>query len=155
MVIDMADGKAKNKDVKKEKKDAKTKEKGAASAPVTKENKEKKKTGGLSRLVRTVKGEKKPEREKLVQLGRDPYDILKFVLMTEKSVRQIELQNKLVFIVDRSSDKDEIKAAASLAFNSPISEVRTVIDQAGRKKAFVRFEQEGAAGEIAIRLGII
>lgn len=155
MVIDMADEKAKNKDVKKEKKDAKTKEKSAASAPAMKENKEKKKAGGLSRLVRAVKGEKKPEREKLVQLGRDPYDILKFVLMTEKSVRQIELENKLVFIVDRSSDKGEIKAAANLAFNSPISEVRTVIDQAGRKKAFVKFEQEGAAGEIAIRLGII
>jgi large subunit ribosomal protein L23 len=114
----------------------------------------------LSRLARAVKGEKKAEakksqQEKALAFSGDPYDVLKFVLMTEKSVRQIELQNKLVFIVDRNSDKSRIKAAAQVAFNSPISEVRTLIDQVGRKKAFIKFAQEGAAGEIAIRLGII
>jgi len=30
-----------------------------------------------------------------------------------------------------------------------------MIDQKGRKRAFVRFGQAGAAGDIAVRLGII
>ncbi len=115
-----------------------------------------KKSSGLSRLAKVVgRKQAQPAAEKTVAFAGDPYDVLKFVLMTEKAVRQIELQNKLVFIVDRKSDKGEIKAAANAAFNSPISEVRTLIDQAGRKKAFIRFSQAGAAGDIAIRLGII
>jgi len=88
-------------------------------------------------------------------LNKDPYDILKFVLMTEKAVRMIEAQNKLVFIVDRRSGKNEVKAAVQLAFNSNIADVETMIDQNGRKKAFVKFAKPGEAGEIAIRLGII
>ncbi|MBI3190562.1 50S ribosomal protein L23 [archaeon] len=85
----------------------------------------------------------------------DPYDVLKFVLMTEKAVRMVELQNKLVFVVDRKADKPTIRLAAEAAFNSKITGVETMIDQSGRKKAFVKFEKPGEAGEIAIRLGII
>ena len=85
----------------------------------------------------------------------DAFDVIKFVLMTEKSVRMVETQNKLVFIVNRSAARDEIKKAVQNAFNSPVMDVKTVIDQAGRKKAFVKFANEGAAGDIAIKLGII
>jgi ribosomal protein L23 len=85
----------------------------------------------------------------------DPYDILKFVLMTEKAVRMVELQNKLVFVVDRKADKPTITSAAESAFGSKVTSVETMIDQSGRKKAFVKFEKPGEAGEIAIRLGII
>lgn len=85
----------------------------------------------------------------------DPFRILRFVLMTEKSVQVIEKQNKLVFIVDRGADKKNIKAAVESAFNAPITGVQTMIDQQGRKKAFVKFRNAGAAGDIAIKLGII
>ena len=85
----------------------------------------------------------------------DPFDVLKFVLMTEKSVQNIEAQNKLVFIVNRKSDKKKIKEAVKNAFEVDVKSVTTTIDQKGRKKAFIKFKEEGAAGEIAIRLGII
>lgn len=101
------------------------------------------------------KATKKETKNELKKLDKDPYDVLRFVLITEKSVRQIELQNKLVFIVERKSKKNEIKLAVQNAFNSPVSRVNTMIDQTGRKKAFVKFAQPGAAGEIAVRLGII
>lgn len=93
-----------------------------------------------------------PEEEKEVQ---DPFDVLRFVLMTEKSIQLIESQNKLVFIVDRRKDKTEIKRAIESAFQSKVQKVNTMIDQLGRKKAFVKFRESGQAGEIAIRLGII
>jgi large subunit ribosomal protein L23 len=85
----------------------------------------------------------------------DPYTILKFVLMTEKCVRMIETENKLVFIVERKSDKPEIKRAFETAFGTKVSEINTVIDQKARKKAFIKLQEPGAAGDIAVRLGII
>lgn len=85
----------------------------------------------------------------------DPFGTLRFVLMTEKAVQMIEAQNKLVFIVNRRSDKKEIKQAIEQAFQSSVKHVNTMIDESGRKKAFVKFREPGQAGEIAIRLGII
>lgn len=85
----------------------------------------------------------------------DPFGTLRFVLMTEKAVQMIETQNKLVFIVNRRSDKKEIKQAIEQAFQSSVKHVNTMIDESGRKKAFVKFKEPGQAGEIAIRLGII
>ncbi|MFH0832686.1 MAG: 50S ribosomal protein L23 [Candidatus Aenigmatarchaeota archaeon] len=85
----------------------------------------------------------------------DAFDVLKFVLMTEKAIQTIEKQNKLIFIVNRKSCKSEIKVAAEAAFKSPVAGVQTIIDQKGRKKAAIRFKDPGAAGDIAIRLGII
>lgn len=85
----------------------------------------------------------------------DPFDVIKFVLMTEKSVRMVELQNKLVFIVNRPAKKPQIKSAIEQAFGSPVMDVSTVVDQSGRKKAFVKFKNAGAAGDIAIKLGVI
>jgi len=106
----------------------------------------------IPRILGRKKAEPAPSA---VVLTRDPYEVLKFVLMTEKAVRQIELQNKLVFIVDRKAKKTEIRAAAQSAFNSPVRSVQTMVDQAGRKKASIRFKNAGAAGDIAVRLGII
>ncbi len=85
----------------------------------------------------------------------NPYDVLRFVLMTEKSVRMIEAENKLVFVVSRRAKQKDIKSAFEAAFESPVSNITTNIDQKGRKKAFIKMKNAGAAGEIAIRLGII
>lgn len=96
------------------------------------------------------------EKEGAAEKGmEDSFGVLRFVLMTEKAVQMIESQNKLVFIVDRRSGKKEIKQAAEAAFQSSVKHVNTMIDQLGRKKAFIKFREPGQAGEIAIRLGII
>ena len=85
----------------------------------------------------------------------DPYKTIKYISMTEKSVQGIEKSNKIVFIVDIKSTKSEIKKSVEVAFESDVKNVRTLVDQKGKKKAFVRFKKDGAAGEIAIKLGII
>lgn len=131
--------KAKEKPAKTEK-PQKKKEKPAKIEKPKKETKQKKEV-------------KLPESD--AKTVADAFNVIKFVLMTEKSVRMVETQNKLVFIVKRDAARDEIKKAVQHAFNSPVFNVKTVIDQAGRKKAFVRFANDGAAGDIAIKLGII
>ncbi|MBI2579194.1 MAG: 50S ribosomal protein L23 [Candidatus Aenigmarchaeota archaeon] len=110
--------------------------------------------GGAGNKTEKAEGSKEVPAVKDVS-AKDSLDTLKFVLMTEKAVQLIETQNKLVFIVDRGSAKNEIKKAAEDVFNTKVNGVTTTIDQEGRKKAFVKFAKEGEAGEIAIRLGII
>ena len=124
-----------------------------------KENVQPKKQEKSEKDIKAVKKEQKPEKKKdekkeLVYEG-DPYEVIKFVLMTEKAIRFIEAQNRLVFVVDRKAGRQEIKKAVESAFQSRISGVNVMIDQKGRKRAFVKFEKPGEAGEIAIRLGII
>ncbi|MBI5061705.1 MAG: 50S ribosomal protein L23 [Candidatus Aenigmarchaeota archaeon] len=107
-----------------------------------------------SRIINALR-RAKPALAMEAKTIEEPFDVLKFVLMTEKSVRMIESENKLVFIVNRRSSKNEIASAFENVFESPVSSVTTVLDQKNRKKAFVKLKNPGAAGEIAIRLGII
>ena len=116
-----------------------------------KEAKKEKKTRGLGALRRKEKN----TAPAIAKADFDPYDVLQFVLMTEKAVRMVELQNKLVFMVEKRTNKKKIRQAVEAAFNSPVAGVQTMFDETGRKKAFVKFRNAGAAGDIAVRLGII
>lgn len=86
---------------------------------------------------------------------QDPFKAVKFVLMTEKSVHSIEKENKMVFVVDIKAGKKTIKDSVETMFNAPVSSVTTAIDQKRRKRAHVKFKESGAAGGIAIKLGIL
>ncbi|MBN2202605.1 MAG: 50S ribosomal protein L23 [Candidatus Aenigmarchaeota archaeon] len=85
----------------------------------------------------------------------DPWTILQYPLLTEKSISRIETENKLVFIVDRKSNKKQVKWATEKAFNVKVIEVRTLIDRKGRKKAWVQLAKEYQAADIATRLGML
>ncbi len=84
-----------------------------------------------------------------------PFTFVKFALMTEKSVQGIEAQNRMVFIIERKATKENVAKEITAMFNTPVKSVRTMFDQDGRKRAFVAFKNAGAAGEVAIKLGII
>ena len=104
--------------------------------------------GTIERQLRKVSREKKRAIE-------DPYKVLDFVLMTEKCVRIIESENKLTFIVNRGASKDEIRRSFQEIFKLNVAGVNVVNDQKNRKKAFIKLKDHGAAGELAVRLGII
>ena len=53
----------------------------------------------------------------------DPYQILKYPLSTEKSIRQIEFENKLVFVVDRKATKPAVKKAVEELFKVKVAAV--------------------------------
>ena len=85
----------------------------------------------------------------------DPWTILLYPLLTEKAIGKIETENKLVFIVDRKSSKKQIQWATEKAFNVKVVNVKTLIDNKGRKKAWVKLSKEYPATEIATRLGML
>jgi large subunit ribosomal protein L23 len=141
----------------KEKEENKAKLEKAAPVAEKKENVKKestKKEKAKTKKEKPVK-EKKEIRKVVIDPKLDPFETIQFVLMTEKCVRMIESQNKLVFIVRRNSGRQMVRKAVENAFQSPVSGVTTMIDQKGRKRAYVKFAQANAAGDIAIRLGIL
>lgn len=81
--------------------------------------------------------------------------IIKYPLSTEKSIRLMESENKLVFVVDEKANKQEIKKAIEELFNVKVEKVNTLNDPKGRKRAFVKFSPETPAIDLATRLGLM
>ena len=46
----------------------------------------------------------------------DPHDIIKYPLSTEKSIRLLEAENKLLFVVDYKATRENIKKAVESMF---------------------------------------
>jgi len=85
----------------------------------------------------------------------DPYKILLYPLVTEKTVGMIEKENKIVFIVDRKADKYQIKEAFEKLFGVKVEKVNTLITRDGKKKAFIKLKKEFKASDVAVKLGIL
>ena len=83
------------------------------------------------------------------------HPIIIYPLSTEKSIRLMESENKLVFIVGLTSNKAQIKEAIEKEFKVKVNNVRTLIDRKGRKKAYIKFSEETPAIDIATQLGLM
>jgi len=75
-------------------------------------------------------------------------------ITTEKTVRIIEIDNTLVFEVNRNSSKDEIKKEFEKMFNVKVIDVRTHI-QKNKKIAYIRLDKKNLAIDVATKLGLI
>jgi len=84
----------------------------------------------------------------------DPYKIVKYPLSTEKSIRLMESQNKLIFVVDIDAEKKMIKNAIEDMFKVKVENVRTYV-RMGEKRAYVKFSNENPAIDIATQLGLM
>jgi large subunit ribosomal protein L23 len=67
----------------------------------------------------------------------------------------IENENKLVFIVDRRANKNDIIEAVKELYEVETESINTSITRNGEKKAFIRLKEGYDASDIAIRLGIL
>ena len=81
--------------------------------------------------------------------------ILKYPLSTEKSIRLMESENKLVFVVDSKANKQEIKKVVEDIFKVKVVAVNTLNDSKGRKRAYVKFSAENPAIDLATKLGLM
>ena len=81
--------------------------------------------------------------------------IIKYPVSTEKSIRMMESDNVLVFIVKKTSDKAEIKKEIEEAFKVKVEGIRTTILPNGRKKAYVKLNRANPAIDVATHLGMI
>ena len=61
----------------------------------------------------------------------------------------------MIFVVDKKSNKKEIKDAVEKVFKAKVTNVKTYISPKGEKKAYVRFSDETPAIDIATQLGLM
>ncbi len=80
---------------------------------------------------------------------------IKYPLSTEKSIRLMESGNKLTFIVDNRSTKQEIKKNVETMFKVKVTAVNTTVGSDGKKKAYVQLSKEHVAMDIATQLGLM
>ena len=86
---------------------------------------------------------------------KDQYKIISHPLATEKAIRLMESENKLIFIVNRKSTKQEVKKAIEQLFKTKVQKINTTITPKGTKKAYIKFSPETPAIDIATELGLI
>lgn len=85
----------------------------------------------------------------------DPYSIILYPVITERSIRLIENENKLTFIVNKKANKIQIRKAIEKLYNVRVESVNTLIDPKGRKKALIKLHPDYKASDIAIKLKIL
>jgi large subunit ribosomal protein L23 len=79
--------------------------------------------------------------------------IILHAYVTEKSMDEMERQNKLEFVVDRRADRAAIRKAVEETYNCKVAKVTVKIVRTG-KIATVRFTKDFSAEDIGGRAGV-
>ncbi|MBU0757260.1 MAG: 50S ribosomal protein L23 [Nanoarchaeota archaeon] len=82
-------------------------------------------------------------------------DVIKYPLSTEKSIRLMESNNTLLFVVDKKANKKEIKEAIEKLYKVKIVKVNTRIGPDASKRAYVTFSDDTPAIDVATQLGLM
>ncbi len=83
------------------------------------------------------------------------HNILKYPLVTEKSVRLLHNENRLLFVVDLNANKKDIKDAFEGQFEMAVDEVNTYITNKGEKRAYIKLKAEHPAMDVMTKLGLM
>ncbi len=83
-----------------------------------------------------------------------PDNVLLYPITTEKAIGMIELENKLLFVVEMRATKPQIKQEVERLFKVKVGSVNTKITPKGVKHAYIRLK-EGKADDIATQLKIV
>jgi large subunit ribosomal protein L23 len=82
-------------------------------------------------------------------------NVIRYPLSTEKSLRLMESENKLIFVVHNKATKADIKQAIEELFKVKVTKVTTHNTTDGTKRAYVKFSDETPAIDVATNLGLM
>jgi len=82
------------------------------------------------------------------------YKTIKYPVSTEKGIKLMETENKLIFVVDNNAAKIDIKKSVESMFNVKVVSINTYINQ-GKKRAYVTISKETPAINVATQMGLI
>lgn len=86
----------------------------------------------------------------------DFWSMVDHPVTTEKAVRLIESENKLIFKLNSLKiTQAEVKKSFEEEFKVKVEKVNTLIDRKGEKRAVIKISPEFPAGDIGVKLGII
>ncbi len=82
------------------------------------------------------------------------FDVILYPVVSEKTIKMIENENKLTFIVHRKTTKKQLKTLFENHFKVKIEKINTLIVKGGKKKAYIKLKKEYNASDLASKLGI-
>ena len=82
-------------------------------------------------------------------------EIIKYPISSEKSIRLMESENKLMFVVSMKANKTQIKKAIEDSFKVKVVQLNTFIGPDGKKRAYVKLSPETPAIDVATKLGLM
>ena len=85
----------------------------------------------------------------------EPEVIIVYPMMSEDTVKLIETENKITFIVRSEATKHDIRRAVEKLYEVKVARVSTLTTPEGKKKAYVKLSPESKASELAVKLGIL
>ena len=88
-------------------------------------------------------------------MAMDPHTLIVRFVLTEKSLRLAERENKITVIVRREATKQQVREAIEKLYGVKVEKVNTLITPEGEKKAYVKLSKEHNAYELLSRLGLI
>ncbi len=87
--------------------------------------------------------------------GADPWKVLNYPQLAEKSMNMVEIENKLVFMVNKKANKQQIKEAIEKQFGVRVIKVNVEVTAKGEKKAYAKLHPDDSAADIASRMGML
>ncbi|MCQ2970723.1 large subunit ribosomal protein L23 [Methanobrevibacter gottschalkii] len=82
------------------------------------------------------------------------YSIIIKPHVTEKTMNLIDQNNVITFVVNRESNKSQIKRAFEELYEEKVAKVNTHITTKGVKVAYIKLVEEEMAEELAVRIGV-
>ena len=80
--------------------------------------------------------------------------VIKHPLVTEKSMNDMDFENKLQFAVRTEASKADVAAAVEEQFDVDVESVNAHVTMDGYKKAIVELTDDHDADEVASRIGV-
>jgi large subunit ribosomal protein L23 len=80
--------------------------------------------------------------------------IIRYPLVTEKAMNEMDFENKLQFVVDLDANKPTIRDAVEARYDVAVEDVNTQVTMEGKKKATVLLAEGDDAQEVASRIGV-
>jgi ribosomal protein uL23 len=85
----------------------------------------------------------------------DPWGVLMYPNLAEKAMNMVEIENKLVFVVRKNANKDQIKDAVEKGFDVTVLKVNVEVTTKGEKRAYIKLSEKDSAADIASRMGML
>ncbi len=104
---------------------------------------------------RKPKTAKPDANTKVVKSSWDEFRVIRNPLVTDMTMKKIEENNTLTFIVDSHATKTQIKRAVYALYKVKTVKVNTLIRPDGAKKAYVRLAAAHDAMEVATKIGVM
>jgi len=90
----------------------------------------------------------KMNEQKALELINNPH-------ITEQAMDMVDDENKVILIVERSANKNQIEDAVEMLFDVTVKKVNTSITPQNEKKAYVKLDPSDDAMDVATELGMI